>query len=509
MFWTKAWNFHPLKQFTLCLLLVFSWIGIFGEEPAREGKIISESWMGVYMNGIKVGYSHALERLQHQDGEDRIKSYNESRMRVSRLGGNPIEIVTVQESLQSAEDMPIETTLRTKMSETEIVIKAEVKSDAIVFLLGDDIVNEMPYEGKFYFGIPLRKIVEGKGLFSGNKVDLKILDPITYSLSDCQFEVVGEEDVLVLGEKRRLWHVRSELASIVPVVVDEWISGEGEVFKSVMTSGFITSVMLKMSKKKALQTAAEHFDVALSSVIVSNISLPEPQKIQRMLLRIRGLPKDKIEQFSRGEGTQEIIEDKDDSFILQTTSLIFHEKDAISLPIQEEALQESLAATVFCQSDDVDIQETAKEIVGEERNSWRAVKRIADWIRMKMTPSYDVGFAKAREILQNREGDCTEYAVLFVALCRAVGIPARAAVGIMYADGIFAYHMWPEVYVGQWVGIDARWLAVDDESREYYTDATHIKFGHSNLDEKIFKEMMHSISEIIGNIKLEILEYNF
>jgi hypothetical protein len=94
-----------------------------------------------------------------------------------------------------------------------------------------------------------------------------------------------------------------------------------------------------------------------------------------------------------------------------------------------------------------------------------------------------------------------------VALCRAVGIPARAAVGVMYADGIFAYHMWPEVYVGRWTNLDAKWLARDEATGEYFTDATHIKLGHTSLDENIFEEMVKAISGIIGKLKIEILDF--
>jgi hypothetical protein len=494
-------------MFILYFFLTFSWIGAQIQDQPPEGKVIAESWMGVYINGVKVGYTHSLERLHIQDQENLIRSYSESLMKVSRLGGNPIEIATIQESLYSDDKKPLKTKLRTKMSETETVIEAEVKSDTVVFKLGKDIVREIPYQQEFYFGVPLEKIIEGDGLIPGKKINLKILDPVAYSLSDCQFEVIDEEDILLLGEKKRLWHVRSEIDSIVPIVVDEWISREGVVFKSIMSSGFITSISLKMPKEKALIISEESFDIAFSSVIMSNVVLPEPQNIQRMKFRVWGIPEDELKRFPWDNGSQKILEKMDDSFVLETTSLIFSDEDAMTLPIQEEVLRESLASTVFCQANDGDIQRVAQEIVGEERNSWRAAKKIAEWIKKEMTSSYDVGFAKASEILRNREGDCTEYAVLFVALCRAVGIPARAAVGIMYAGGMFAYHMWPEVYVGRWVGLDARWLARDESSGEYYTDATHIKFGHSNLDEKIFQEMVRSISEVIGNIKLEIMEY--
>ena len=68
--------------------------------------------------------------------------------------------------------------------------------------------------------------------------------------------------------------------------------------------------------------------------------------------------------------------------------------------------------------------------------------------------------------------------------------------------------MWPEVFVGDWVALDPKWLALDPETGEYFTDATHIKFGQSNLDENMYQELVTSISEIIGKLKLEVLKHS-
>ena len=68
----------------------------------------------------------------------------------------------------------------------------------------------------------------------------------------------------------------------------------------------------------------------------------------------------------------------------------------------------------------------SRRIVGEERNAWRAAKKIAEWVDREVTANYDVGFASAREILDHREGDCSEHTVLFVALCRATSAKHKA-----------------------------------------------------------------------------------
>ena len=64
---------------------------------------------------------------------------------------------------------------------------------------------------------------------------------------------------------------------------------------------------------------------------------------------------------------------------------------------------------------------------------------------------FSQAFASAAEVVDTHEGDCTEHAVLLAALCRARGIPARVAIGLVYmpATHEFGYHMWTEVYIGK------------------------------------------------------------
>jgi transglutaminase-like putative cysteine protease len=478
-----------------------------GKDREEEDKIISESWMGIYMEGVKVGYSHNLESVFFKEGKELTSSISESWMRISRLGGAPVEIRSAQESLYRGEETPLETVLRTKMSESEIVMKAEIHKDKILFKTGEKLVKELPYSEKFYFGIPVDKIIKEDNLKTGKKFIFPILDPLSRSIKDSSFEVIAKEDVLILGQRKNLWHVRTEMMSIIPVVMDEWMDDQGAVWKSVSKASFMTTTSIRMSKEKALEMSEENLDIAFSTIIQSNFIFENPLKVRKVTFKLSGISLETIENFPFDDGSQVLLEAKEEFALVQTVSQIFSEEEASSFPVEGENFQDYLVPTSFCQSDDPEIIETAKEIVGEEQNAWRAAKKVAFWVSREMTPNYDVGFATAKEILKNREGDCSEHTVITVALLRALGIPARAAVGIMYANGIFAYHMWPEVYVGRWIGLDAKWMALDAETGEYYTDATHIKFGRSNLDENIFEEMVKAVSEIIGKLKLEIIDH--
>ncbi len=502
-------NFFKLIMKKVNMLLIIS-IFLFSIQTGSGIQIenTSESWMGIYLNGIKVGYSHSKEKIIKKEGKKLIEAFNQARMKVSRFGGNPVEIISSQESLYNLEKKPLEVLLKSRMSEIETVIKAEITPERVIFKLAGEVVKELLYDKEFYLEVPLERIIRCGDFKPGNILNYKILDPIAYSFSDCRVEILGKEEILILGERLKLWHLKSELKSIIPIEVEEWSNEDGDIYKSITRSGFLNTVSIRMSQEKAQEPSGKNFDIAFSSIIKSNVLFDNPQKVRKMKFNLSGVSAERIKGFPWDDGSQKLIKAEGDSFLIGTYSRIFNEKEACAFPVKNEEQQAALKPTVFCQADAPEIVEEANTIIGTERNSWRAAKEIAEWVAKNMTPNYDIGFASAKEIFNNRKGDCSEYTVLFISLCRAVGIPARASVGIMYGGGLFAYHMWPEVYVGEWVSLDAKWLAVDKDSGEYYTDATHLKFGHSNLDENMFKEMITSISEIIGKLKIEILDYS-
>jgi len=494
------------KSLSLNLLIFFLNFSILGTAGFQD-KDRHETWMGLYMQGIKIGHSYLFKEKIHRDHKEYTRIYSETKMEVSRLGGNPVEMTTAEEFLYDGEDRPVEAVVKTKMSEQEINVRAKINPDSVVFKMEGKTVKEIPIKEPFYLEVPVKKIIEQKKLKKGAVYDYKILDPMAYSFSDCRYEILGKEKILILGKSCELWHTRSRLSSLVPVVAEEWINDKGDLYKSEIQTGFMNITSLKMSQQKALEKGTGTVDIALSTIIRTNKEIKNPQQIQSMKMELSGLSEQKIDDFPWDGPSQQLVKKKEDSFILHTESVIFHEEEALCLPIDKKNLESALKSTLFCQSDDPDIKATAEKIVGDEKNSWKAAKKIADWIRNEIKPNYDVGFASSKEILIKREGDCSEYTVLFMTLCRSVGIPARANVGIMYGEDFFAYHMWPEVFVGQWIDLDPKWFSVDPSSGEYYTDATHIKFGRTELDENLFKEMVLSASELIGKLNVHIIEY--
>ena len=77
-----------------------------------------------------------------------------------------------------------------------------------------------------------------------------------------------------------------------------------------------------------------------------------------------------------------------------------------------------------------------------------------------------------------RRGNCTDFHAIFIGYCRAVGVPARFAIGLPLpaargAGEIAGYHCWAEFYARGfgWVPVDASEAAKDPARRDYFFGA--------------------------------------
>lgn len=123
---------------------------------------------------------------------------------------------------------------------------------------------------------------------------------------------------------------------------------------------------------------------------------------------------------------------------------------------QREPLEGFLRSERYIEKDHPEIQQIAEDIEGETEID--IVKNIYDYVLDTMEYTAlsrtELGAVKAA---QSGKGDCTEYSDLFVALCRAKGIPARVASGYTVGFGSTSTrHNWVEVYLSEfgWVPFD-------------------------------------------------------
>jgi transglutaminase-like putative cysteine protease len=127
--------------------------------------------------------------------------------------------------------------------------------------------------------------------------------------------------------------------------------------------------------------------------------------------------------------------------------------------------KEYLGSSFFINWDNELVKRHAAQAVGglpANASAWDKARAIERWVHRNMQAfEFSQAMAPADSVAKTLSGDCTEYAMLSAAMCRAQGIPSRTAIGLVHAEGkdgkfYLAYHMWTEIYAdGQWVSLDA------------------------------------------------------
>jgi len=110
-----------------------------------------------------------------------------------------------------------------------------------------------------------------------------------------------------------------------------------------------------------------------------------------------------------------------------------------------------------------EITEKSREIVGAEQNPYLAARKIYDHIVNNVTYSHTphgslapLDIPESVFVHEHGFGDCGAQSMYFAALCRSIGIPARATGGNQLFTGMEGTHIWAEFYLPNygWVPVD-------------------------------------------------------
>ena len=331
----------------------------------------------------------------------------------------------------------------------------------------------------------LSRRLAAAGLTPGAHLTVPVFDPATMRNSTMNVDVEAREVVSAAGRPVPAFRLRMEFAGITST---SWVTDVGEVVREESGLGLI---VVKETRERALALAVPG-DLQKDMLQAAAVEpggpgrIDDPRLVDVLRLRVFGVETGGADLQGAGQSvTGDVIEIRD-----LTT--------AAPGPPDPEAGR-YLAPEPFIESDAPEILAEATTAVagavGPRARAERLVRHVNAIIEKKPT----VSLPSAREVLRTRVGDCNEHTVLYVAMARALGIPSRIAVGLVYLHGAFYYHAWPEVYVE---GPSQRglWLPVDPTLNEFPADATHVRLARGGLDKQA------AILPMIGRIRMSILE---
>jgi hypothetical protein len=247
---------------------------------------------------------------------------------------------------------------------------------------------------------------------------------------------------------------------------------------------------IRLEKEAVARTMGPVVDLLDAASVFLDRDLGPARNVDALVLELTGLG-----DFKMPASHRQAIKPGKDSVRLELRR-DFRVKEALPLTKEETARYTGTSPRLQC--DEKSIIEQAKKIVGDEKDPFRAGRRIEAWVFKTLKKAYDSNSDTALQVLDHKAGACQEHALLFVSLARAAGVPAREVGGLAYvkagqqAKPLFGWHAWAEFHDGrQWVSVDPTWHQV-------FVDGTHIKLSEGSRDQ--------AWANIVGKLKVKVID---
>lgn len=465
-----------------------------------------ETWHVMKFSGADSGYLHTVSTPTEFDGGPATRTITETKLVVRRMN-KEITLSMSSMVIENAAGRIIAKTDRQELSGTPNVYQGVAVDDEFVCSVeGSGAKREFTVEWPEDIPGPeeLKKRMLATGMKEGAVLrvmqhDFSFGDPMELTVT------IGPVEEVKVGDRTMRLHRTTSRLSGMPETTS-WVDDQGESWKTATAMAGI-EMTSEMTTREAvaqfIDGSAKGAEMFMQSTISANVRLPRPRSLTSITYLVVPRKAGDAAPDLTSE-TQTMSKDADGNTQLTIVARTPGPQRRQTLPITapDASLAEYLEPNSFLQSDEPEIVDLAKQGVGDATDPWIAAQRLEALVHRTISKkSMDVVFASALEVCRTKEGDCSEHAMLLAALCRAAGIPARVAMGLVYVGGIFGGHAWAEV------SIDGEWYGLDGTIGHGVVDPTHVRMGVSSLKGGSFGEAMLGITRGLGTIDLKIVEF--
>lgn len=475
--------------------VLFVWVGIlsfllyrtYWGTPFEKTGLLEQHfmdrtvWYGVYAGNKKIGAAKASFR---EVGEEIIISRDSTVNLVKKDGGEPDTLI---ENLQCVcgKDYSIKSFLYSRNSQSgkETVIEGRVEDGLVLFFIdnqGKKRVHKVTVkENEVYLPVTLIPVIHQQKPAPQTVFLTRILDIMNTRVIESR--VMLEQIIPV--------KVGVNVESVYKYVIDGssfWANETGTVIKEQGPANVTLYAQPEAIAQKP--EGKPIFDYTSLPFFKANKVIVDPEAISSMTVKIEGISPEILES----ENFVKPLPDK--TFVIHKMTREDLKKASYTLPSLDESAMQYLAPDRWVSSDYGPLKKTGKIYAGANDNdAFELMSYLTSYVHNLIKTSPQFPLRDSATILDHREGDYIEKTLMFATYARAGGLPTRLMGGLVYKNGYFFFHTWPEVWVG-------KWAPVDPALYQFPADATHIPLITGSLTDIISK-----IDEL-KSINLKILE---
>ena len=477
------------------LIVLATWIGVMGmlinrsylqaspnlaTDLARYGT--AAQWRGVYYRGEKLGFT-VSQTVPTADG---FELQEDGQLQMSLLGATTAaRIRTTAEVDRAFALRSFVFSLDPGTGPIKIDGRVEGRTLHLSVTSGSGTRTEtrdLPEPPMLSLNLSRR--LADAGMTPGARLQWTIFDPATLRNAPVRVDVGHREMVRAGNVSIPAFRVEMEYSGLHTT---SWVTDTGEVVREESPMGLI-SVREPVERARAMAVPSQmRVDLLAAAAVVPQMKqrIDDPRDVRRIRLRLDGADLSSPDL----NGVSQTI----DGNVVE-----LRDPQQITPGALDGDLARYLAPEPFIESDAPEIvaeaQLAVRQMSGARARAEALTRRVNAMLEKKPT----ISLPSAREVLRTKIGDCNEHTALYVAMARAVGIPARINVGLALVRGAFYYHAWPEVYITD--GKTGYWLPVDPTFNQFPADATHLRLARGGLDKQA------AIIPLIGRLKITVLD---
>ena len=453
------------------------------------GTLLSDQWTVITYEGAPIGYSHT-QMVSHEEREatDVSRIQNRTVLQLKVLG-HPQQITTLATiGLDPGHRLQTFDFVLSSRRYSSVIKARRVSGETFDVEIGSKsgtTTTQVDIPDDVVIYSPLTELAMRR-LRPGQTYRIRTLDPVTLQVAHVISRAIGREVIEHRGESVSAMKLE---VTYQGMSVSSWMDERGRILRQETPLGWVMEAATQEEAMSLELDPDAMQDMILATAVPIRGTLVDPAGAGSMRWRLENLHLDP-EQLR--------------SFRQEVTSVSEHEAEVVlyARPLPESGIPlgtapaemaADLESTPYVQADHPEIRLHARRVVDGATDSMTAARRIYDWVERRIEKNPTVSLPSALDVLRERVGDCNEHTYLYVALARAVGLPARIRVGLVYNQNALYYHAWPAVYVGEWV-------EMDPTLGQPSVGATHLALLEGELANQL--ELM----KVMGRLQVEVLE---